>query len=179
MASTKDDRILNGKGLAEVWAQTKSKDASILEQAKAYTDQVALEGTVDLSGYATEDWVNNKGYDTVSNVDTKIAAAKADLNSAITTKVGEEATARAAAVTGEQTAREAAISALDTRLQKTEAFFVTTDGQTIDTALDTLVEIQEYLEGEGADTDQLLTDVATLRDQMDFLTTADIQAICS
>lgn len=49
----------------------------------------------------------------------------------------------------EATARENADKAIDGRLEKVEAFFETAEGETLDTALDTLKEIQVYLNGEG------------------------------
>lgn len=63
-------------------------------------------------------------------------------------------------VSSEATARENADKALDERLVEVEAFFKTTEGKTLDTALDTLVEIQDYLNGEGDATGGLISRVA-------------------
>ena len=49
---------------------------------------------------------------------------------------------------------------LDARLVEVETFFKTAEGETLDTALDTLVEIQKYLDGEGEVADQMLLDIA-------------------
>lgn len=49
---------------------------------------------------------------------------------------------------------------LDARLVEVETFFKTAEDETLDTALDTLVEIQKYLDGEGAVADQMLLDIA-------------------
>ena len=49
---------------------------------------------------------------------------------------------------------------LDARLVKVETFFEKAEDETIDEALDTLVELQKYLEGEGAVADQMLLDIA-------------------
>lgn len=49
---------------------------------------------------------------------------------------------------------------LDARLVEVETFFKTAEDETLDTALDTLVEIQKYLDGEGEVADQMLLDIA-------------------
>ena len=59
---------------------------------------------------------------------------------------------------------------LNTRLEKVEAFFKTTDDQTINEALDTLVEIQEYLGSEdGEATGGLISRVAANEDAIKAL----------
>ena len=63
-------------------------------------------------------------------------------------------------VTAEVSARESADSAIDARLVKVETFFETAEGETLDTALDTLVELQKYLTDEGSVADQMLLDIA-------------------
>lgn len=52
------------------------------------------------------------------------------------------------------------VEAIDARLVKTEAFFELAEGESLDTALDTLVEIQKYLDTEGAAADQMVLDIA-------------------
>lgn len=49
---------------------------------------------------------------------------------------------------------------LDARLVEVETFFKTAEGETLDEALDTLVELQTYLTGEGAAADQMVKDIA-------------------
>ena len=49
---------------------------------------------------------------------------------------------------------------LEERLVEVETFFKTAEGETIDEALDTLVELQTYLNGEGTVADQMLLDIA-------------------
>lgn len=49
---------------------------------------------------------------------------------------------------------------LDARLAEVETFFETAEGETLDKALDTLVELQTYLTGEGAAADQMVKDIA-------------------
>lgn len=56
---------------------------------------------------------------------------------------------------------------LDDRLKKVEAFFAVTDGQTIDDALDTLVEIQDYLDGDGSATGGLIDRVSALEGEFE------------
>ena len=46
------------------------------------------------------------------------------------------------------------------RLEEVETFFETTEGETLNEALDTLVELQKYLDGEGKVADQMLLDIA-------------------
>ena len=49
---------------------------------------------------------------------------------------------------------------LDSRLVKVETFFETAENETLDTALDTLVEMQKYVTTEGAVADQMILDIA-------------------
>ena len=63
-------------------------------------------------------------------------------------------------VTAEAEAREAADNAIDERLVEVEAFFKLAEGEQLDTALDTLVEIQTYITSEGAAADQMVLDIA-------------------
>lgn len=46
------------------------------------------------------------------------------------------------------------------RVTKVETFFETADGETLDTALDTLVEIQKYITDEGSAADEMVKDIA-------------------
>jgi uncharacterized protein YqgV (UPF0045/DUF77 family) len=49
---------------------------------------------------------------------------------------------------------------LNTRLEEVETFFELAEGEKLDEALDTLVEIQEYITNEGAAADQMVLDIA-------------------
>ena len=51
-------------------------------------------------------------------------------------------------------------SGLNERLEKVESFFELAEGESLDTALDTLVEIQNYITTEGAAADQMVLDIA-------------------
>lgn len=63
-------------------------------------------------------------------------------------------------ISDEADARAAADEALDARLVEVEAFFKLAEGEQLDTALDTLVEIQNYITSEGAAADQMVLDIA-------------------
>lgn len=63
-------------------------------------------------------------------------------------------------ITAEAEAREAADEAIDERLVEVEAFFKLAEGEQLDAALDTLVEIQNYITTEGAAADQMVLDIA-------------------
>lgn len=60
-------------------------------------------------------------------------------------------------------------AALSDRLDSVEAFFVVEEGKQLDQALDTLKEIQDYLNEEGAATGGLIDRVATNEDAIDDL----------
>ncbi len=56
---------------------------------------------------------------------------------------------------------------LNNRLVEVETFFKTTEGETLDQALDTLVEIQKYITDEGAAADQMVLDIAANKKAID------------
>ena len=60
---------------------------------------------------------------------------------------------------GSASGTEADITALDQRVQEIEKFFTTADGETLDKALDTLIEIQQYVDEHGDVFFELRTDV--------------------
>lgn len=62
-------------------------------------------------------------------------------------------------ITSEANARKAADKDLGNRLVEVEAFFKLADGEQLDDALDTLVEIQDYITNEGAAADQMVLDI--------------------
>ncbi len=142
----------------------------------------------ELSGEIAE---NNEGFVTGGKVHTAVEAAKthaeneiakltveggavyvntqniADLQGA----VGEPAEGQTAAtglyglIADEATARSNADDAIIDRLEDVEAFFHTAEGETLDSALDTLKEIQDYLNGDGAATGGIIGRVADLEDE--------------
>lgn len=64
------------------------------------------------------------------------------------------------AVAAEATLREAAEEALDVRLDKVETFFAVAEGEKLDEALDTLKEIQAYVDTHGDAADAMVKDIA-------------------
>ena len=95
--------------------------------------------------------------------DYLVEADKTELQNAIN---AEAEAARAAekanadAIAAEKERAEGVEAGLDERLVEVETFFKTAEGETLDTALDTLVEIQKYLDGEGEVADQMILDIA-------------------
>ncbi len=78
-------------------------------------------------------------------------------------------TAYKKAVKDEEDARKAADEDLAERLASVETFFKVNEDETLDTALDTLKEIQEYLNGEGTATDGILGRVSAAEKDIDDL----------
>ena len=62
-------------------------------------------------------------------------------------------------ITAEADRATAAEQAIDGRLVKVETFFKTAEGETLDEALDTLVEIQKFITDEGTAADGMLTQI--------------------
>ncbi len=87
--------------------------------------------------------------------DTKVAALEAE-DSRLAGLISDNTDAIAA----EKTRAEGVEAGLDARLIEVETFFETAEGETLDTALDTLVEIQKYITTEGSTADQMVLDIA-------------------
>lgn len=115
------------------------------------TDKSALEGAIALKADQT-------ALDAVSEV-ANAAATKTALQEEVNRATGEEA--RIEGLVTAEAERAAGVEAgLDERLVEVETFFKTAEGETLDTALDTLVEIQKYVTDEGAAADQMVKDIA-------------------
>ena len=125
-------------------------DVDALEQTHA-TDKAALEAAIALKADQT-------ALDAVSAV-ANAAATAADLQAEVKRATDEEARIEGLVTAEAAKAREEE-GKLDARLVEVETFFKTAEGETLDTALDTLVELQKYLEDEGAVADQMLLDIA-------------------
>lgn len=125
-------------------------DAIEADYLKA-ADKTELQGKIDEKAAQSD-------LDAVSAVANAAATAEA-LTSEVNRAKGEEARIEGL-VSAEATRAAEAEGALDERLVEVETFFKTAADETIDTALDTLVEIQKYLDGEGAVADQMLADIA-------------------
>lgn len=137
-----DARVEAVKGVqdaVDALAGTHATDKKALEDAIALkADQTALDGVSAVANAAVKQ----------SDYDTKVAALEAE-DSRIVGLVEAEA-ARAAGVE----------AGLEGRLVEVETFFKTAEGETIDQAMDTLVEIQKYITEDGAAADQMVKDIA-------------------
>lgn len=158
-----------------------AQDTTNQNLAKAIEDEASARGTAITnatnaitSAYEAADLAINNKIGTVAEGKTVVKMIE-DAQTAAEGKVtalanGQVETNRAAiaamdtayqkAVSDEAKAREDADKAIDERLVEVEAFFKTADGETLDTALDTLVEIQDYLNGDGSATGGIIDRVA-------------------
>lgn len=125
--------------------------SSIVAYIEEKTSGIATEGAMTaLSGR-------------VSTVEGKVAAIEGDyLKAADKTELEGK-------ITAEAEAREAADGELSDRLDEVEAFFQTAEGESLDAALDTLVEIQKYITTEGSEADQMVKDIAQNARDIDAL----------
>lgn len=115
------------------------------------TDKAALEAAIALKADQT-------ALEAVSAV-ANAAATKTALEEEVNRAKGEEARIEGLVTAEAAKAREEE-GKLDARLVEVETFFKTADGETLDTALDTLVEIQKYITDEGSAADQMVLDIA-------------------
>ena len=115
------------------------------------TDKKALEDAIALKADQTS-------LDAVSDV-ANAAATKVALQEEVERATGEEA--RIEGLVSAETERATGVEeGLNERLEEVEAFFKLAEGESLDTALDTLKEIQTYITGEGAAADQMVLDIA-------------------
>lgn len=114
-------------------------------------DKTELQGKIDAKADQT-------ALDEVSAV-ANAAATKVALEEEVNRAKGEEGRIEGL-VTAEAERAAGVESGLDERLAEVEAFFKLAEGESLDTALDTLVEIQGYITGEGAAADQMVLDIA-------------------
>jgi hypothetical protein len=115
------------------------------------TDKKALEDAIALKADKTE-------LEAVSAV-ANAAATKVELKAEEDRAKGEEA--RIEGLVSAEAERAAGVeSGLNERLEEVEAFFKLAEGESLDAALDTLVEIQGYITGEGAAADKMVEDIA-------------------
>ena len=121
-----------------------------LEQTHA-TDKGALEGAIALKADAS-------ALDAVSDV-ANAAVKQSDYDVKVGALDAEDE--RIAGLVASEVERATGVeSGLNERLVEVEAFFKLAEGETLDTALDTLVEIQKYVTDEGAAADQMVKDIA-------------------
>ena len=115
------------------------------------TDKAALEAAIALKADQT-------ALDEVSGV-ANAAATNVALEEEVNRAKGEEA--RIEGLVTAEAERAAGVEAgLNERLVEVETFFKTAEGETIDQAMDTLVEIQKYINEDGAAADQMVKDIA-------------------
>lgn len=126
----------------------KKADAALKTELQAYADQAEADAVS-----AAEAYTNTR--------ETEIKK--------LTSANAAEISRVAGLVSTETAEREAADEALGGRLDKVEAFFKTAEGETLDTALDSLKEIQDYLKGEGDATGGILSRVGQAETDIDNL----------
>lgn len=115
------------------------------------TDKAALEGAIALKADQT-------ALDAVSAV-ANAAVKQSDYD--VKVKVLEDEDARIVDLVEAEAAKAREEEGkLDARLVEVETFFKTAEGETIDQAMDTLVEIQKYINEDGAAADQMVKDIA-------------------
>lgn len=127
------------QGAVNTLSGTHATDKKALEDAIALkADQTALNAVSDVANAA----VKQEDYD-------------------VKVKALEDEDVRIVGLVEAEAERAAGVEeALDGRLVEVETFFKTAEGETLDQALDTLVELQKYLSDEGAVADQMLLDIA-------------------
>lgn len=135
-------------------------------ESEASAAQSAAEATAESKDAARAQAAATNLANAVSALETKISTGDSTtLQSAKDYADGK--------VSAETTARENADNALDARIDKLEAFFegADHDGETggLNDALDTLVEIQTYIETEGAAADEMVKDIAQNASDIDAL----------
>ena len=115
------------------------------------TDKAELEGKIALKADQTS-------LDAVSLV-ANAAVKQADYD--VKVKALEDEDVRIAGLVSAEAERAAGVEAgIVERLVEVETFFKTVEGETIDEAMDTLVEIQKYITEDGAAADQMVKDIA-------------------
>ena len=114
------------------------------------TDKAALEAAIALKADQTS-------LDAVSAV-ANAAATKAEFDAAVEALEAEDE--RIAGLVADEAAKAREEEGkLAARLVEVETFFKTAEGETIDDAMDTLVEIQKYITEDGAAADQMVKNI--------------------
>ena len=168
-------KFLDQAGLATLWGKIKDADAALAAKIGTVPeDQTVMDIITNIQENAYDD-----------------TALKAEINAELAKKADQtdldavSAVANAAVKQSDYDAKiadlEAADVALDGRLDKVEAFFDPKDSEgnpvDIDAALDTLVEIQEYINTHGEAAEQIIKDVA--QNKADIATKADAATVNS
>lgn len=175
------------KANADAIAAINNGESGVLASAKAYTDTKVgeektraegVEATLDAAIKAETSRATSAEGTLQSNIQSSLEDAKAYTDAEVT---AEEDRAKAAeqaiqdvigntdnmpastiieSINNEVVRATGAEESLGNRLTKVETFFETAEGEALDTALDTLVELQKYLDAEGKVADQMLLDIA-------------------
>ena len=146
-----DKTELEGKiTSAQNAADAAQGDIDAFEEAYA-VDKKDLEDAIALKADQT-------ALDEVSGV-ANAAATKTALQEEVNRATGEEARIEGL-VTAEADRAKGIEADLEERLVEVETFFKTAEGETIDQAMDTLVEIQKYITEDGSAADQMVKDIA-------------------
>ena len=133
----------------------------ISANAQAIEDETTARGELktDLEGKINAK-VAQTDYDAkMTALDNKDAALVAE-DERLAGLIGDANGGLTKAIADEKARAEGVEAGLDERLVEVEAFFKLADGETLDTALDTLVEIQNYITSEGSAADQMVLDIA-------------------
>ena len=138
-AAAREEAVAGVQGNVDTLTQTHATDKEALEDAIALkADQTALNAVSDVANAAVKQ----------TDYDAKVAELVAE-------------DARVAGLVSAEAERAAgAEEALDERLEKVEAFFELADGEKLDEAKDTLIEIQKIIDEDAAAADAMLKDIA-------------------
>lgn len=154
--------------LAQAKADATQKANDAESAAKAHAEQKATAAET-----AAKDYVDQKVQEingAASTLERRVKAIEDDyLVEADKTELANATSTVATNLANEITRATDVETALDARLDKVETFFELEEGKTLDAALDTLIEIQEYLTGEGAAAEQLLERVAQAEEDIDAI----------
>lgn len=156
-----EGKIATAQGAAEAAQNAAEAAQNAADAAQDAADAAqgevdALEGVVEaLAGKVGEVPENQTVMDIITNIQE---------NAYDDTAVRGLITANANAIAAETKNREDADTALDERLDAVEAFFELAEGEKLDAALDTLKEIQDFINGEASAADQMVKDIAANAD---------------
>ena len=180
-------KFLNADGVSHLWSRITAEVAKEAARADA-AEKVNAKAIADEATRAKEAEAGLNTRLGAVEADYLKAADKTELNNAIALKADQtaldavSAVANAAVKQADYDLKVAALEAedarivglveaeaeraggveagLDERLTEVETFFKTAEGETIDQAMDTLVEIQKYITEDGAAADQMVKDIA-------------------
>lgn len=156
-AATYDDTALAGR-VATVEGKVATIEGDYLKAA----DKTELQGNIDevagdVADIAADYLKDADKTELEGKINAKVAQADYDAKVAALEAEDERI---AGLVATEKSRAEGVEAGLEDRLVEVEAFFKLAEGEQLDTALDTLKEIQTYITSEGAAADQMVLDIA-------------------